>query len=108
MSFEMSIKITLTETYCDLSFLSKLSVLGQSIGIIPDHARTAATLLKRLKGKNLSPITYDRKLCKINNGGGSDTLGRYWPRNISFVCNQSMIDSLCRVLNAGQCAYIDV
>jgi len=46
----MPTEITLTETCHNLSFLSKLSVLGNSMGIIPDHARTADTLLKRLKG----------------------------------------------------------
>jgi hypothetical protein len=64
--------------------------------------------LKRLKGKNLSPITYERKLYKINNGGVTATLRRYWPRNSSFVCNQSMLGCLRRILKAEFSMEIDM
>jgi hypothetical protein len=55
MSFSMPPEIILTETYHDLPFLSKLAVSCDSPGIVPAHARTAAALIKRLKGKKVFP-----------------------------------------------------
>ncbi len=101
-------EITLTVTYHDLPFLSKLAVSCDSPSIVPAHARVAAALIKRLNGKNFTPITYERKLYKISNGGAMATLGCCWPRNSNFVCNQSMLCKLRRVLSAEQSVEIDM
>ena len=78
------------------------------MGINPNHARTVAPLLKRLKGKSYSPNTYKQKVFKIGNGGALSILGRNWPRNSSVVCNHIMLGSLRRVFNAEMSAEIDM
>jgi hypothetical protein len=50
----MPTEVTLTETYHDLPFLAKLAKPGSHSSIVPAYSRTATTLLKRLKGNNIS------------------------------------------------------
>jgi hypothetical protein len=101
-------EIILTETYHDMPFLEKLVVLGDSPSIVPAHARTAATLLKRLKGKNFAYVTYTQKVYKIDNNEATASIGRYWPRNSEYVCYQTMLGSLRRVLSAVKSDEIDM
>jgi hypothetical protein len=60
----------LTDTYHDMHFLEKLAVLGDSPSTVPDHARTAAALLKRLKGNNFASFTYTQKVYILGNNRG--------------------------------------
>ena len=68
-------EIILIETCNNLPFLSKLAMSCDSPDIVPAHGRTAATLLKRLKGKSFLPIVFERKLYKIGNGSASASFG---------------------------------
>ena len=62
----MHVEITLVGMYHDLPYLTKLDMLGDSPSIVPAQARTAATLLKRLKGENFASITYAQRFYKIS------------------------------------------
>ncbi len=108
MSAIVPAEITLTETYHDLPNLTKLAMLGDSPSIASAYARTAATLLKRLKGKNFASITYTQKFCKIGNNGATAAIGRYWPRNSDYVCYQTILGSLRRVLSADKSDEVDM
>ena len=101
-------EIILNETYHDLPFLEKFAALGDSPSLVPAHARTAATLMKRLKGKNFASVTYTQNVYKIGNNRAIAAIGHYWPRNAEYVCYQTMLDSLRRVLSADKCDENDM
>ena len=99
--------LAFTETYHNTSFLEMLTNQGSDSPVRPEHVAIGQSLLKRLRGKNHSKVHYVQRSYGVGNGRVAP-IGRYWPNNKGFVCNQNMMGSMRRIVAAGRYTEVDL